>query len=246
MIVGAVLAGGTGTRMGKGAVPKQFLKIGGKEILLWTVENMLRYKGFDKLLVLCPAEWTGQAEALIGSLEDGDLRDRVEVLTGGATRTETLMRAAGRAAELAGADDAVLVTHDAARPFVTERVIAESAEAAAKYGASAVAVPQVDTIFESADGVTVDAVPDRRRLFDAQTPQAFRVSKLIELYGGLSEEEKEILTDGAKIFVTKGEPVGIVIGDTENIKITYPADLITAEAILQSRRGPVPEKGKKE
>ena len=246
IICGAVLAGGTGTRMGSGNVPKQFLKIGGKEILLHTVENMLSYEGFERLFVLCPEEWIPETESLIGRLPVGPAKDMIEVMAGGSTRTGTMMRAAFRAAELAGEGDAILLTHDAARPFVTRRMLAGSVETALKYGASAVAVPQVDTIFVSSGGKTVDEVPDRRTLFDAQTPQAFRVSKLIELFAGLSEDERAVLTDGAKIFVTRGEPVGIVPGEATNIKITYPADLITAEAILKAASETAEGKGNDE
>ena len=242
MIVGAVLAGGSGTRMGSGPLPKQFLKIGGKEILLITLKNMLTYGGFQKLLVLCPEAWMERTEEIIGSGLDEEGCGKVEILPGGKTRTETLMKAVERTEELSAGEETILVTHDAVRPFVTERMIRDSVESAREHGAAVAAVPAVDTVLESSDGKFVEGVPERGRLYKAQTPQTFRVSMLREIFDDLTEAEKERLTDGTSIFTMRGRPVAIVPGDSSNIKITYPADLAFAGAILAAE-GEEPGRG---
>jgi len=234
MIFGAILAGGSGRRMGSGGIPKQFLMIGGKEIILHTVGNMLSYRGFDRLFILCPEDWVGKTRELIRSEFGDEGTGLIEVFPGGETRTETLMAAVSRTEEL-DSGDGIIVTHDAVRPFVSERMIRESVEKAMETGASVCAVPSVDTILVSASGKEVEGVPDRKTLFNAQTPQTFSVPKLRRLFCELSEEEKERLTDGTSIFTLRGEPVSIVMGESSNIKITYPADLIMAEAILEAR-----------
>ena len=82
-------------------------------------------------------------------------------------------------------------------------------------------------------GDVISAIPDRSKLYQGQTPQSFNALKLQKLYRSLTEDEKDILTDAAKIFVIKGEPVKLVKGETYNVKITYPYDLTVAEGLLK-------------
>ena len=253
MIYAAVLAGGTGTRMGNTDKPKQFLEFGGRLVIVHTVGRFLACSDIDRVIVMTPAEWCGYTvEILAKYFEEGvahadsstcapgdergaEIRDaRILVAAGGSTRNETLMNAI-TVIENAGDldDETIIVTHDAVRPFVTERMITENIAAAKKTGACETAFPATDTIIETDDGQFVTNVPDRSRLWMTQTPQSFRAKKLRELYLGLSDSEKEVLTDAARIYVMKGEPVEIVRGESWNIKITYPQDLEIAEAILR-------------
>ena len=89
-----------------------------------------------------------------------------------------------------------------------------------------------DTIVVSEDNKIISDIPDRTKMYQGQTPQSFKIKKLKELYNGLTEEEKAILTDAAKIFVIKGLPVSLVEGEETNIKVTYQYDLRVAEALI--------------
>ena len=129
----------------------------------------------------------------------------------------------------------IIVTHDAVRPFVTDRMIRENITAAKNTGACETAFPATDTIIETDDGRLVASVPDRSRLWMVQTPQTFRAKKLRELYMSLTEEEKEVLTDAARIYVMKGEAVGIGRGESWNIKITYPQEIQIAETVVEQQ-----------
>ena len=97
-------------------------------------------------------------------------------------------------------------------------------------------VAATDTIVQSEDGKVISSVPDRSKMYQGQTPQTFRLKKLKSLYESLTDEEKKILTDAAKIFVMKGEDVYLVEGEVSNIKITYPYDLRVAETLIQSEQ----------
>ena len=129
-------------------------------------------------------------------------------------------------------DDAVLVTHDSVRPFVTYRIIKDNLDAMASYDACDTVIPATDTIVESVDGTVIDAVPERSRMFQGQTPQTFKIGALKSLYASLSNEERAILTDACKIFVLRDRKVALVSGAASNIKITYPTDLKIAQALL--------------
>lgn len=232
MVFGAVLAGGIGSRMGNVEKPKQYLNILEKPIIVHTLEKFYINQKFEKIIVLCPQQWVNHTKNLIKK-HIGE-NDRIVVLQGGATRNETIMNAIQYIEENYDIDDeAVIVTHDSVRPFVTHRIIEENIIYAQKYGACDTAVPATDTIVQSKDNQIISEVPDRSMMYQGQTPQSFRIKKLKSLYESLSEEEKTILTDAAKIFVMKGEAVHLVEGEVSNIKITYPYDLRVAETLMK-------------
>ena len=232
MIYGAVLAGGVGRRMGNAEKPKQFLTIGGKPIIVHTVEKFAVCSEFEKIIVLTPTRWIEHTRNIL-SKNIPDM-SRIVVIAGGDTRNETLMNAIKFIDEEGNLDDdTIIVTHDAVRPFVTYRILKENIEAAQRVGACDTAFPATDTIVRSEDGRLIVEIPDRSQLYQGQTPQSFRAKKLRSLYESLNDEEKAILTDAAKIFVMKGEDVEIVRGESFNIKITYPYDIKVAETILR-------------
>ena len=232
MIYGAILAGGVGKRMGNAEKPKQFLTIGGKPIIVHTVEKFVVCDEFEKVIVLTPAKWIEHTRNIL-TKHIPDM-SKVILTPGGDTRNETLMNAiAAIDAEGNLDDDTIIVTHDAVRPFVTYRIIRDNIEATQRVGACDTAFPATDTIVRSADGKLIVEIPDRSELFQGQTPQSFKAKKLRDIYNSLTPEEKDILTDAAKIFVMKGEDVEIVRGESFNIKITYPYDIKVAETILK-------------
>ena len=123
MNFGVILAGGVGHRMGADK-PKQFLHIGEKPIIVHTVEKFALYRGFEKVIVLTPEEWIEYTKDVLQKYL-GNL-DNVVVIQGGAVRNETIMNAVRYIEENYGLDDAIMVTHDAVRPFVTYRIIEEN------------------------------------------------------------------------------------------------------------------------
>ncbi|MCD7872829.1 MAG: 2-C-methyl-D-erythritol 4-phosphate cytidylyltransferase [Clostridiales bacterium] len=232
MIYGVILAGGIGSRMG-GEKPKQYLNLKGKPIIIYTIEKFFTCPDFEKVIVLCPEKWVEHTKNLIKKYiapADG----KVIVTEGGNTRNETIMKAVDFIESEGTLDEnTIIVTHDSVRPFVTHRIIKENIEACRKYGACDTVVPATDTIVESADEKFISGIPNRKIMYQGQTPQSFKALKLKKLYSTLSDEEKGILTDAAKIFVLKGEKVALTDGETFNIKITYPYDLKIAKSLLE-------------
>lgn len=226
-----VLAGGIGLRMGNMEKPKQYIELGDKPIIVHTIEKFIVYPGFEKVIVLCPLQWIQHTKNLMDKHIPNC--ENVVVIEGGTTRNETIMRAIDFIEAEYGLDEeTTIVTHDAVRPFVTHRIIEENIKMAKQFGACDTVIPATDTIVESKDGKCISQIPDRSQMFQGQTPQSFRAKMLRELYQQLSEDEKEILTDAAKICVMKGQEVRLVRGETFNIKITYPYDLEVAKALL--------------
>lgn len=232
MIFGVVLAGGVGSRMGNVDKPKQFLMIKEKPIIIYTLEKFYANPQFEKILVLCPGQWVGHTKNMIRRYLPEN--DRVVVLQGGETRNETIMNSIRYIEELGQLDEeTVIVTHDSVRPFVTHRILEENIKFAKQYDACDTVIPATDTIVESVNGEIISDIPDRRKMYQGQTPQSFKALKLKEVYQALSPEEKNILTDACKILVIKGQHVHLVEGETFNIKITYPYDLRVAKSLLE-------------
>ena len=232
MIFAGILAGGVGRRMQNGDLPKQFLMLGAKPIVIHTVEAFLANSRIDKLYIGVPSVWCGYTETLIEKYITFR-REDVIVTEGGEDRNGTIMNIINRIKEEHGeSDEHYIITHDAVRPFVSSRIINENIDAVAKYGAVDTCVSAVDTIVESEDGHFIRAIPERRLMYQGQTPQSFRISLLEELYATLDDEQKKILTDACKICVMRDTPVYIVEGDVSNMKITTVPDYKMAAALV--------------
>ncbi|MDD7220657.1 MAG: 2-C-methyl-D-erythritol 4-phosphate cytidylyltransferase [Clostridia bacterium] len=233
-VYGVILAGGIGSRMGNVEKPKQFLELGGKPVIIHTIEKFVVHPGLDKILVLSPRAWVSYTQDIIRKYIPSS-SDRVVVLSGGETRNETIMNAI-RYIDKEGMldEDTIIVTHDSVRPFVTHRIIEENIQYAKKYGACDTVIPATDTIVESKDNSKITDIPNRKFMYQGQTPQSFRAKMLKDMYESLSDGEREILTDACKIMVLKGQHVHLVQGETFNIKITYPYDMTVAKALLNT------------
>ncbi len=236
LVFAAILAGGAGVRMANPDKPKQFLMLGGKPILVHTIEKFCVCGKFTDVLLLCPKPWLRQTRDII-RLYCPQFADQVTVISGGDVRNATIMNAVAYLEKTYACDEnSILVTHDAVRPFVSLRILEQNIKTAKTFGACDTVIPATDTIVESANGQSVTQIPDRSQLYQGQTPQSFKMLKLKKLFNSLSEEEKEILTDACKIFVLRGEKVALIRGDASNIKITFPHDLRIANAMLEEQR----------
>ena len=215
MVIGAIFAGGIGSRMGSADMPKQYLQLGSKPIIVHTIEKFVVNPGIDRIIVLCPKAWIAHTKDLVKKYLGEAIAEKINVVEGGSTRNGTLENALKFINEnFAIDDDSVIVTHDAVRPFVTDTVI-----------------PATDTIVRSEDSENVSSIPTRSELYQGQTPQSFRIKELESVLNSLTEDEKNTLTDACKIYTIKNKPVRIVDGEVFNIKITYTYDLKVANAL---------------
>lgn len=232
MIFGAILAGGVGSRMHMADMPKQFLSLGEKPIIIHTLEKFLMCANFQCVYIGVHRDWINYTEDLLRKYV-GNAAERVCVVCGGSDRNETIQNVITAIENDHGvSDEHIIVTHDAVRPFVTLRMIEENIAYAKEYGAVDTVTSAVDTIVVSENGRTIKDIPNRARMYQGQTPQSFRISLLKELYQSLSDEEKDILTDACKICVVRNYPVYLVEGSYTNLKITTPGDYKIAQAMV--------------
>ena len=228
-MVAVVLGGGVGQRLGAG-MPKQLLTLGGKTLVERCVAAFETAPGVDEILVVMARGYTGQVEALLA----GGYPKVTGVIEGGRGRPDSV-RAALAAIASGHPDDCGVLLHDAARPLVDQRIIADCVAALRVHDAAGVAVPASDTMVVTGNGV-MQSMPRRETLHRCQTPQCFRLSVISRAHELAAADPGFSPTDdcGVVMRYLPGVPVHIVPGSERNIKVTYPQDLAVAEALLNS------------
>lgn len=226
MIYGAVLAGGTGERLGLG-MPKQFYKIGTKPILIHSVEAFLKVEEFDCIIVSSPKEYIDKTNELIEEYIENT--EKIIVIEGGVTRNDTILNSIDQTDKEEGS---IMVTHDAARIFVSPEQIQKSIDFAKEHTASCPVIPSTDVIFQTSDKKHLDEIPLRKNLMRAQTPQAFKIKRFMEIYNDLSDDEIKLLDEAMALFHLRGEDIRLFEGDSSNFKITTPFDIHVAKTMI--------------
>lgn len=220
-------AAGSGSRMGA-RVPKPFLKLRGVAILEHTIRAFAKVDEVEQIIVSTSAEWMSEVESVLENFKY-DVQE-LNVVEGGKERQDSIYNAFSKVSEEVN----LIAVHDAVRPFICKELIKECCELAIKYGGGIVAVPAKDTIKKvNADSVISDT-PDRDGLWQAQTPQIFQKTLLMEAYES-AIREKFTGTDDSSLVERIGGVVKVLEGDRRNLKITYPIDLKVAELILDER-----------
>jgi 2-C-methyl-D-erythritol 4-phosphate cytidylyltransferase len=217
-----IVAGGSGSRM-QLQVPKQFVPIGGKPVLMHTMERFYRLDPTMGLVVVLPAGQVTEWEKLCR--EYGFALPH-QVAIGGSSRFSSVRNGL---ALITG--EGLVAVHDGVRPFVSGAIIQKAFEEAAEHGNAVVAVPLKDSIRRLSGNASM--AEDRSQFRLVQTPQCFRLDLLRQAY---TQPEDPAFTDDASVVERLGIAIRLVEGSYENIKITTPEDLLWAEAFLQSTK----------
>lgn len=216
-----VLAAGSGRRMG-GTRRKQYLELRGEPVLLWALRPFLEHPRIVATLVVLPLEDVDTPPSWLRELP-------VRRVAGGAERGDSVWN--GLLAT-PGDVDRVLI-HDGARPLVSAEVIDRVLAACGTQGAVA-GVPTTDTLKEVGEEGLVQATPDRRRLWHAQTPQGFPRMEILQAYRAGRKSGGVAATDDAEVYARWGGRVVMVRGSPHNLKVTHPVDLIVADALARA------------
>ena len=214
-----IVAGGSGSRM-QHDVPKQFIEVAGKPVLMRTIEQFYNYNPDVRLVVVLPEQ---QQTVWRNLCKKYNFTIFHVVVAGGATRFASVKNGL---AMVQG--EGLVAVHDGVRPFINTEIIKATFKAAAAHGAAVVAVSPKDSIREiTASGSK--AVP-RTNYKLVQTPQIFKADLLHKAY---AQPETEHFTDDASVVEQLGTEIVLVEGSYQNIKITTPEDLVLAEAFAK-------------
>lgn len=226
-----VLAAGRGTRMGT-KVQKQFLDLGGYPVLYYSLKAFEESRVDEVILV------TGQQDVEYCKKEIVEKYgfSKVSAVTaGGAQRYHSVYEGLKRLRETVE----IVLIHDGARPFLDSGIIDRAVDAAAGYGACAVGMPSKDTVKIANEDGFAASTPERSLVWTIQTPQAFSRNLIFSAYCTMMADEKlqQGITDDAMVVERfTSNPVRLVEGSYENIKVTTPEDMEIAEAILKRRK----------
>jgi 2-C-methyl-D-erythritol 4-phosphate cytidylyltransferase len=228
-VTAIIVAAGEGKRIG-GPIPKSLLPIAGRPLLLRTLDRFFAAQSIEKVILVVAGRELRRSQALLEA--DAHLSRRDWVLqAGGATRQESVRRGLGRLES----ECEIVAIHDGARPFVSAALIDRCVEEAYRTGAVVVGLPAKDTIKIVSPEHWVQTTPARNTLWAVQTPQVFRKEIIVEAHDWGVRHAMEA-TDDAMLVEAIGRPVLLLEGETTNIKITVPEDILLAEALLREGR----------
>ncbi len=219
--VAIIVAGGTGQRMGS-VVPKQFLSIQGKPILLHTIDQFVAAFSDIQLVVVLPEGYIEEGKELI---RQNGFTKNIVFVAGGDTRFQSVKNGLGQVNE-----SAIVFVHDAVRCLLTPALIQRCYQQALEKGSAIPAVSSTDTV-RLIKGNNNELF-DRENVMLIQTPQTFQSDLLLNAF---NQDFNASFTDEANVVEASGNPVYLVDGEFENIKITRPLDLAIAEYILAKR-----------
>ncbi len=220
-----IVAGGSGTRMNSD-IPKQFLSIAGKPILMHTIDAFRNWNKSVKIILVLPQNQMTMWEKLC--LEHDFEYSTIDIALGGSNRFESvkngLLHVVG--------NDGLVAIHDGVRPLVSSNIIAESYTTALEKGNAIVAVPLKDSVRKISGSENISVNRDDYQL--VQTPQTFLVAQLKNAFEKTNSDANNF-TDDASVVENMGLKINLINGSYENIKVTTPEDLLVAEALLLKR-----------
>lgn len=229
-----VFAGGSGERMGS-SVPKQYLELDGKPVLVHTLELFERHPEIDGIYLVVGNAHIERVRDMAAHFGVSKLRG---ITAGGASAQDSIYAGLKFVAERENSDSVVLL-HDGVRPYVLPDVITANIRAVEEFGNAITYTPCYETIVLSGDGAKIDSIPLRSESYTAQAPQSFRLGDILAAHEKIrSRQEKyEGMVDQATICFTLGIPVHLVPGNRGNVKITTPEDIVTLGALMRWRNG---------
>jgi len=226
--IAIILAGGSGNRFGLD-IPKQFAKLAGKTIIEHTLDVFENNSLIDEIAIVVKPQYKHKIEEIV---LNNNYKKIKKILNGGEERKDSSLSAISSYSK--EFKDCNLIFHDAVRPFVDNRIIEDCIKNLNHYNAIDVAIPAVDTIIEVQESVIVN-IPSRNNMMQGQTPQAFKLSTIKKAYELAQKDHDFKPTDDCGIVkkYLPNEPLYVVKGNIQNIKITYPQDLFIADKIVQ-------------
>lgn len=242
MNVAVLLAGGNGKRMG-GPAPKQFIEISGRTILEHSIRAFSQHANIDQIVIVSHADYIEKVSQIAAAYPKV-----THITPGGKERYDSSLAAIKAIKSSIKSidqssfndseyDNCNILIHDCVRCLVSQRIITDCIKALAQYSAVDVAIPSTDTICEVNKEGHIIRIPARATLRNVQTPQCFRLKTIEEAYSIGLQDPNFVTTDdcGVVHMYLPSTPIYVVTGESTNIKITYPEDLILAEKILKNQ-----------
>lgn len=217
-----ILSGGVGARMQTGSIPKQYLEVDGKPILIYTLEQFEKCVDVDKIIVVASCEWQNKIMDWVNKF---NISKFVLFADSGKTRQHSVINGLRACVSLSDTIRDNVTIHDAARPMVSSFLISETLTALSDNDGCMPTLPITDTVYVSSDGQQVTGLLDRKTLVAGQSPESFLLCKYWNINKDLTEQEICELTGSSEIAFRNGFNIKIIKGEESNFKLTTIRDL---------------------
>lgn len=229
--IAILTAAGIGSRMNLD-IPKQFLNINDKPVIIYTMEAFDRHPDIDGIIVVCLDGWH---DILKSYAREFEINKLVSVVSGGSTGQESIKRGINEARRLYDSDSMVLI-HDGNRPMISQEIISNSIAVCSTHGNAIATIPCTEVVIECEDMENATNLLDRDKLRRTQTPHAFILDDLLKAHK--EAEEKGMVNEAAScsLYMKLNKPIYFSVGSEKNIKLTTRDDLDIFEALLESEK----------
>lgn len=227
-----ILAAGVGQRMRNGGLPKQFLQLNGKPIVIYTLEKFENNDEIDDIVIVCHGNYIDYMRKLVEIYQIAKVSN---IIVGGKNRQSSLEKGINAIQSKSDNEDIVII-HDGVRPLVTENTIYENIRVAKQYGCAITVHPVTESVVVTeTDNVTMTDFKKRSATYSMTAPQTFKLDIIKETYRNYKEENSEgmPLLDAAMVYANNGGEIHMVKEQSPNIKITTPEDYYILKAILE-------------
>lgn len=229
MNIALLTAAGKGTRMHMN-IPKQFLHINNKPVILYTMEAFQIHPQIDAIIVVTLDAWKDMIWAYAKQYHIDKLK---WIVTGGDSGQDSIQLGLKKLERECSLDDVVMI-HDGNRPLISDEIISDSLATYKKYGSAVAAIPCVEAIYKSSDGETSDMALDRQELFRTQTPHTYTLEKLLWAHEMAQKRNIMNTTATCTLMSALGEKIYFSRGAEKNLKITTKEDVEIFEALLKT------------
>ncbi len=221
MNIALLLSGGTGTRLG-GDIPKQYIEVHGKPIISYCIESLSSHNKINAIHIVAEPFWQRQIETW---LLLSDLKKKFQGFSNpGSNRQLSILNGLRDIREYAEDSDYVFI-HDAARPLLSDRQITDCLDGIHGHDGVLPVLPMKDTVYQSEDGKTVDALLERSKIYAGQAPEVFRLGQYYEANKNLLPEKILKINGSTELAILAGMDIAMIPGDESNFKITTKGDL---------------------
>lgn len=225
MVTAIIFAGGTGSRVKDSDVPKQFLEINGKPIIIKVLEYFSDHIFVDRIVVVCLENWIS---VLKNHISKYGIQKVICILPGGDTGFKSIRIGLDRAREMMSDEDVVLIC-DGVRPCLTSELITNCIKEAQEFGSAVPVSPSMDSVLFSEDGITCERNFERKNIYITQAPQGYKLKIIMDAHL-LAEKNGTEAISSADLLIEQGKPVHLIEGIRENIKVTTREDINTIRA----------------
>ncbi len=231
MTTALLFAGGVGRRMNSRALPKQFLQINGKPIIIHTIEQFDNHPEIDSICVVCVEDWLEHIKTL---LEKFNIKKVRWLIKGGDTALNSQYNGLKAIASDLSDDDIVLI-HDGVRPLIDEKLISDCIKSVKEFGSGICVAPATETIVRADENGFIKSTVLRSECMLARAPQCFYTKDILDIHERAIKENNHDHVDSATMMLAYGKDLHIVDGPSENLKVTTPVDFYICKALLDAK-----------